>query len=200
MKVSTSQKLDWLDAVMADQGIDARAKVVAFCLMQHVNRNIGSAFVSDQTIVDKTGIPMTWVIRARKELRSAGWITWKRTRTASVYSTLTDPMASIAKRQLELKLARESRRRDMPRVAEQVMPQVTEHDVSQVAELETGVVSPVALLVVQPVAEQVLPPVADIPLSLNPVALTPSKKNLATNPEFEVWWSRFPKKLQSSRR
>jgi hypothetical protein len=194
-KIATSEKLDWLDAVIADHRLDARAKVIAYCIRQHVNRDTGIAFVSDATITDKTGVPNRWVRRARNDLRAANWIDWKRTRTANVYSTSTEPMAAIAEQQRTLKEARDTRRRERPRVAEHELgnsdrPQVAEHDGPQVAGL-------------------VRPRVADIPLSVNPLE-EPLSKNISANGSsdlkaasrnhsgsktaFEIFWQVFPRK------
>lgn len=189
-RIDTSAKLDWLDAVMADHRLDARAKVVAYCIMQHLNREAGTAFVSDLTISHKTRIPMRWMQRARNALRSASWIIWKRTRTANVYSTLTGPMASIAEDQRELKQAREERRmrkQELPQVAE---PNPNKSDLPQVAEL------------VRPrVADHVLPQVADIPLSVNPLD-NPLKESIHTGSPaievisaFESFWQQYPRRV-----
>jgi len=164
-KIATSEKLDWLDAVMADHSLDARAKVIAYCIMQHVNRETGTAFVSDATITDKTGMPNRWVRRARNDLRAASWITWKRTtNTANRYSILTEPMAAIAEQQQSLKQAREERRmqrhQDRQRTAEPAMDNLPSSN-------------PVRPRVATPerpqVAEPVRPRVADIPLSKYPL-------------------------------
>jgi hypothetical protein len=202
--ITTSEKFDWLDAVMADHRIDTRAKVVAFCLMQHLNRETGIAFVSDATITDKTGMPNRWVRRARNHLRAAGWITWKRTRTANVYSTMTGPMAATAEQQRTLKEARDARRKSQvrPQVAEPELLQATDGngDRPQVAEHDGPWV-----------AEQVRPQVADIPLSVNPV-VEPLSKNISaaidsdfknaasrnpsgSNSDFETFWQTYPKKV-----
>jgi hypothetical protein len=194
--ITTSEKFDWIDAVMADRHLDARAKVIAYCLMQHLNRETGFAFVSDPTITDKTGMPNRWVRRARNDLRTAGWIAWKRTRTANVYSTLTEPMAAIAEQQQAFKDAREQKRRrkDRPQVAEPERykndgrPQVAEQDGPRVAEQER-------------------PQVADIPLSGNPID-EPGSLNISAaidsvsvsaiatgiKPDFEIWWQQYPRK------
>jgi hypothetical protein len=189
--ISTSEKFDWLDAVMADHRIDARAKVVAYCIMQHLNRGTGFAFVSDPTITDKTGIPKRWVQRARNDLRAAGWIAWRRTGTANIYSPLTEPMPGIAEHQRILKKARRDRRRDTQRVAHQDKPQV--------AQLERDDPPPVAEHAPPQVAQQETPRVANIPLSDNPVVLTPEKKSLEMitvfRSDFDIFWDAYPKKV-----
>jgi GTP-sensing pleiotropic transcriptional regulator CodY len=95
-RISTSEKLNWIDAVMADHRLDARAKVVAHCIMQHLNRETGFALVSDAVIRDKTGIPWRGVVRARNRLRAAGWIRWRRTGRANVYAILAEEIAAGA--------------------------------------------------------------------------------------------------------
>jgi hypothetical protein len=147
----TGSKLDWMNAVSADPKLDARAFEVAFCIAQHVNQDTGQAFLSDHTICDKTGIPKRWVLRARKSLRDAGWINWKRTKTANVYWTLGERIDAISEHQLVLKAAREDRRiearstrvetppvaylvrRDMPSVAQPQTPSMANSDVPPTA-------------------------------------------------------------------
>jgi len=59
----TGDKLDWLTALSADPRIDARAFEVGFCIMQHVNKRTRTAFVSTETIGEKTNIPKRWIAR-----------------------------------------------------------------------------------------------------------------------------------------
>src|SRR6266581_1334310 len=118
-KTATSEKLDWIDAVIADHRLDDTAKVVAISIMQHVNHEAGTAYVSDQTVGHKTATRRQRVVEARNDLRAAGWITWKRLpNKPNLYSTLTGPMADIAVKQQELKQQREEMRmqrlRDVP--------------------------------------------------------------------------------------
>jgi hypothetical protein len=85
----TGRKLDWLKCVAFDPRLKSYPYdfKVAFQIAQHVNERTGNAFVSDETIADKTGggsVRNVW--NARHRLRDAGWLTWRRTRTASVYS------------------------------------------------------------------------------------------------------------------
>jgi hypothetical protein len=187
-RLSTSAKLDWIDAVMADHRLDARAKVIAFCIVQHVNRNTGVAFVSDTTISDKTAIPSRWVQRARNALRTAGWISWKRTGTANVYSTLAGPMTAVTDRQQTLKKAREDRRGDPPRVAHLDPPPV--------AVLADDDPPPLAHHDPPQMAEHDPPPVANIPLSLTPLVMTPKKSlSMTSDSAFEKFWRVFPRKV-----
>jgi hypothetical protein len=95
-RIATGEKFDWIDAVMADHRIDARAKVVAFCMVRHINRETGFALVSDAVIRDETGIPWRGVVRARNRLRAAGWIRWRRTGRANVYAILAEEIAADA--------------------------------------------------------------------------------------------------------
>jgi hypothetical protein len=120
----TSAKLDWCDLLMADHQLDARAKVVGFCIMQAINEESGHWKISDETIADKTGIPKRWVQRARSALLQRGWITWKRTRDANIYWLLNDRTGEVRDHQRELKAARDAKRsrtkatRESPQVAD----------------------------------------------------------------------------------
>ncbi|HWX89269.1 MAG TPA: hypothetical protein VNY75_03115, partial [Rhizomicrobium sp.] len=192
-KNSTSEKLDWLTAMVADRRLDARAKVVAFCIRQHHNQETGTAYVSDQTISDKTGIPKRWVQRARNALRGTGWIDWRRTRTANVYWTLIGPMAEITAQQWELKQQRQEKRmgkiKQLPPMDKaDACPKAAAHDQPQMAEPNPpsppsagiGALPRVSELELPGVAEHDLPRMADIPLSTNPFE-EPLSKNISAN-------------------
>jgi Tfp pilus assembly major pilin PilA len=163
---STSEKLDWLTAVMADHRINVQAKVAAFSIMQHVNRETGRAFVSDATIADKTGMSRKTVVRGRNDLRAAGWITWKRTSTANVYAMFDEPVNAVTERQQNLKDARDERRRDAS--GRPVVPQRVQPDVSA-RQPEEACCPKIGTTVVPQRVQPVVPPVGHIPLSLNPV-------------------------------
>ena len=87
-KTATSRKLDWLDALAVDSAVRPYAFKIGYCIMQHVNARTGKAMVSDETIADKTSLSRRHVRNARELLRSRGWITWTRTRTANIYRPL----------------------------------------------------------------------------------------------------------------
>ena len=106
-----SEKLDWIDTLIADPTLDARAKLVGICIMQHVNQNSREAFLSDETLSDKTSISIRSVHRARTALRNASWLAWRRTRTANVYVPLTTRMNAIIDRQILLRDERNERRK-----------------------------------------------------------------------------------------
>jgi hypothetical protein len=157
------EKFDWLTALNADPLMDARAFKVGFCIMQHVNQHSGKAFLSDETIADKTNVPIRSVQRARAALRDRGWLAWRRTRTANVYWSVADNMNAVTDHQTMLKDARDEkrkRRREAPRLVDQDPPPV--------ADLSDQVRPRVAELVRPRVANQVRPRVADIHLSGTP--------------------------------
>ena len=108
-RMFTGSKLDWMTALSADPFMDARAFEVGFCIAQHVNAQSGLAILSDNTIGDKTGIPKRWVLRARLTLREAGWINWRRTKTANVYWTLGDRINAVTDHQIILREKRTER-------------------------------------------------------------------------------------------
>jgi hypothetical protein len=90
----TSQKLEWLKCVMSDADVPPRTFEVAFCIVQHVNAGKGYAYVSDETIADETGSCIRDVQRARNTLRDTGWLKWKRTGEANVYTPLYHKMSA----------------------------------------------------------------------------------------------------------
>lgn len=162
----TGNKLDWMGAVMSDPRLDARAFEIAFCIAQHVNQQTGIAFLSDEVIADKTGIPGRWISRARRALRETGWIGWKRTGRANVYWTLGDNLNAIVDHQIMLKDQRDQRR-ERVKAVRHVSPPVAHlkcPDVPSVAELEPP-----------PMASREPPPVANIHLSSYTFDITPSK-------------------------
>ncbi|PYF03836.1 hypothetical protein BJ122_10593 [Rhodopseudomonas faecalis] len=170
LKAFTGQKLDWMSALCADPRIGPRAFQVGFCIAQHINRETGLAILCDDTIRDKTGIANRWIARARNELRDAGWIDWRRTRTANVYTTSDGPMNMVIDRQMLLKEERDERREKRKSLRQELPP---------VAYLKSEELPPVAEQDLPPVAEQDLPPVADKHLSNYTVDITPSKLGLS---------------------
>jgi len=106
----TSQKLDWITAMIADHRLDARAKIVGVCIAQHINQHTRTWILSDEVIADKTGIPKRGIQRARRSLRTIGWVGWKRTGDANLYWTLSEQMDSVLDRQRSLKAAGMDRR------------------------------------------------------------------------------------------
>lgn len=164
----TGDKLDWMTALSADPRLNARAFEIGFQIAQHVNKATGLAILSDDTLADKSSIPKRWVARARTDLREAGWIDWKRTKTANIYWTKGEHMDAITDHQIMLSDARKERRKKH-KTARQVLPPV--------AYLKIQDQPPVANADLPPVADRELPQVADIHLSGNTVVETPSKKD-----------------------
>ena len=153
-KTFTSRKLDWLDCLAHDPLISALAFEIGYCIMSHMNAKNGRAWVSDETLADKSGNSERTVRRARSQLRAAGWFTWKRTSTANVYTPLFQKMNSmldsiISKRD-ERKERRERRRQttnshrpkladhkpqDRTQMTEHDRPELTEHDRPELADI-----------------------------------------------------------------
>lgn len=103
----TSQKLDWLVCLSYDPHISPMMFEVGFAVMQHVNAKTLRAWVSDETIAEKTGVCIRDVQRARNRLRNVGWLSWKRTGKANVYEPLFDRIDSILD---ELTIMRDERK------------------------------------------------------------------------------------------
>jgi len=87
----TSIKLTWMTCVMST-GFTPFDKCVAFIIMNAINEKTRDWKLSDETIAALMGRPgaIRSVQRARRRLRAAGWITWKRTSDANVYSLRHD--------------------------------------------------------------------------------------------------------------
>jgi hypothetical protein len=110
VKSFTSWKLDLLQCLAADPRIRRMVFEFAFCILQHMNSKTLQAFVSDETVRDKTGICERDAYRARQVLKATGWLDWRRTRTANIY-TFSDKNVNTTFDLLELKKeARQDRR------------------------------------------------------------------------------------------
>jgi hypothetical protein len=125
----TAQKLDLLTCIAFDKRVEPYAFKVAFCIAQHANERTGKAFIADETIVEKIGGTRRRVVRARIQLRAAGWFIWKRTRTANVY----EPKYHQVERVLDMMTAtaddrkerQKRRRRDVSPASHLNRPDVT---------------------------------------------------------------------------
>lgn len=177
----TGEKLDWMSALSADPEIDARAFEVGFCIAQHVNKETGKALLADQTIANKTGIPRTWVWRARKRLLDRRWMKWTRTRTANIYELLGDNMNGI----LDLLSEKKDRRdeaRNKRRTIKRDTPQVDDlntSDTPRVENLERSDTPQVDDQDVPQVDDQDTPRVENIHLRDNTLGITPLRASLS---------------------
>jgi Helix-turn-helix domain len=157
LKTFTSHKMDLINALVADHTILPSDKLVAICIVQCIGDKTGHGYPSDETIADKTALSVETVKRARKNLRAAGWLTWKRRfRTSSLYWVLAEPMAAVAERQQVLALSRKDRREaehpaysEPPQAAHLGMSKVSPMTLLNVSELvpEAPKVSPMTLRV-----------------------------------------------------
>jgi hypothetical protein len=113
VKEFTSRKLDWLKCCSFDRLLEPLDFKVGFVIIQHVNAKKGTAILSDETIADKTGGgSVRNVSRARCRLRDAGWLTWKRTRTANVYTPVFDKVSGTLDAITKSSDARRERRQE----------------------------------------------------------------------------------------
>src|SRR6516165_11108797 len=82
----TSAKLNLLKASRFDRTITAFDKLVLAAIADHMNNHSGQTWpVADATIALEIGSGWRSVIRSRKKLREAGYLSWQRTRTSNVY-------------------------------------------------------------------------------------------------------------------
>jgi Helix-turn-helix domain len=114
-KAFTADKFNWLDCVQNDHSLKPAALNVAYAIMKHVNSETLTAWLSDETLVDITGISRAQVQRHRESLKEAGWLTWKRTPGENHYTPLFDRVKAglddiLAKREKRKEL-RKTRRR-----------------------------------------------------------------------------------------
>lgn len=110
IRTFTGRKLDWLKAVSYDKRVKPGVFEVAFCIVQHVNEKTLIAILSDETIIEKTGISRAEVGRHRKSLKDTGWLSWRRTRTANLYTPIFDETAAWLDELAAKGVARRARR------------------------------------------------------------------------------------------
>jgi hypothetical protein len=214
-QISPSEKLNWVDAMMADHRLDPMDRLVGYWIAQCLNRERGTAYVSDKTLADKAGVSIRSVSDARKALRAAGWIKWRRTSKANIYTLLNEPMAAVVERQKELKAARDHDRslRDSSPLSDLDSPTVTDLDRQTSADLK-AVEQLADDLDRQTLADLDMQTLADLDRQTSaespgrdiPVESPGRKKerdSLASNAEsdraiqngFEQWWANYPKQV-----
>jgi hypothetical protein len=84
-KTFTSWKLDLQRCLLADPRLKPADKVIAVCILQHVNAKTRQAFVSAETISDETCIGVRHIVRAIRHLKETGWLKTRKTTTANLY-------------------------------------------------------------------------------------------------------------------
>jgi predicted transcriptional regulator len=106
----TSQKLDLQKYLMADSRLKPADKLVAICILHHLNAQYGKAFVSEETIGDEVCISRSSVQRAIRRLKKTGWLASRKTITANIYGFSDRNINSMIDRQLVLREARQQKR------------------------------------------------------------------------------------------
>lgn len=103
---------------MADPKMDAKAFEVGFCIAQCINQFSNVAFLSDETIADKTQLSRPSIIRARHKLKGRNWITWERTGGANHYRLSNTNVEAVGDFQRVLKGERDAQRAMRKRLKE----------------------------------------------------------------------------------
>jgi hypothetical protein len=118
----TTKKLDWLACVNFDRRLKQFPTVfkVAYVIANQVDGSGNTALISDAAIADKAGgISERQVGRSRKLVRDTGWLDWRRTYSANVYSLLSEHISgaldAITASNEERKERRRKRRSDWKR-------------------------------------------------------------------------------------
>jgi hypothetical protein len=102
-----------MDCMMYYPKLKPIDKLIAFVIAQHVNEKTGLAFVSDEVIAERIGgASRRSVYRARGRLRDAGWLTWRCTRTANVYTLKFDSVNAVLDMITTSRDARSERRKN----------------------------------------------------------------------------------------
>jgi hypothetical protein len=108
----TSNKLTWMSCVMSTTTLTPFEKCVAYVIENAINEHTRDWKLSDETIAALAGRPgaIRAVQRARRRLRDAGWIGWKRTRDANVYFLCHENVPAAMDEITKGRLARKERR------------------------------------------------------------------------------------------
>jgi helix-turn-helix protein len=125
---------------MADPRVYSEAKLVGICIMNHVNARNGQAWVSDETVADKICMSIRAVVRARKLLRQTGWLSWKRTKNANVYTPQFDKIEIVLDALTDKRDQRQERREKRRAKTAAHIPRVSHHrpsDTPQVSHQDT---------------------------------------------------------------
>jgi hypothetical protein len=94
---ATSRKLDYLDALAADPTVPPRAFEIGFAIVQRCRWEMEppQAQISDLALLDRTGSCLRDLTRHRATLRKQGWIVWRRTASANIYTPLFEKVATM---------------------------------------------------------------------------------------------------------
>ena len=122
LKDWTGRKLDWCNGVSIDPNIQPYQFEVAFAIIQHANFKTKVAILSDEAIEDATNISRSQIWRARRDLRKAGWLQWRRTRTANIYEPLFGNVDRCVVLRVFRSECRAERRRRRPPAARDLSP------------------------------------------------------------------------------
>jgi hypothetical protein len=118
----TSIRLEWMKAIMFS-GLSPLDKCVAVIIMNCINDKTHCWKISDETIAALLGGKHSEraIRRSRMRLKAGGWLTWKRTRDANVYTlchgNTMDALDEIMRQRMERKQRRDKRRSDRTPVA-----------------------------------------------------------------------------------
>jgi len=110
-KKFTSWKLDFQKYVVADPRLKPADKLVAICILHHINCRTGITFPSAETISDEVCIGHRHVTRALRRLKETGWlIAQRRFNNSNLYRVSDKNMNAMLDRLLLLKEARQEAR------------------------------------------------------------------------------------------
>lgn len=170
-----SEKFNWMDCLIRDHSLHPSAFKTAYVILQHTNAESGKAWVSDETIAEITGQTRATVQRHREALKIAGWLTWQRTSTASLYEPRFDKVnAGLDAIAIEREQRKE--RRIFRRKMTSVRPIISSSDASPVMQHETTDASPTLQHDASPVMQHDASPMRHIHLRDNTYGGTPSKR------------------------
>jgi hypothetical protein len=144
VKTFTSQKLDWMFGIAIDPDLKSHDFEVGSVIAMHLSMTKRTAVIADETIGRYTRTTRWHVMRSRKRLKDAGWLSWQSTRTANVYillyervDAMLDLRAQYRDDRHEARSARLQSRRDVVPVSQQDIGAVTlesQHEVIPVAQ------------------------------------------------------------------
>jgi hypothetical protein len=168
-------KFNWMDCLVRDHSLHPSAFKTAYAILQHVNSKTLEAWVSDETLSEITGQSRVTIQRHRQALKKARWLSWRRTKTASLYEPLFDKVdAGLYAIEIERKHRKE--RRNTRRERQPLKPEMTTYDASPVVQQDKHDASPVMQQDASPKVQRDASPMRHIHLRDNTYGGTPSKR------------------------
>jgi len=110
VKSFTSWKLNLQKYLLADPRLKPTYKLIAICILHHLNIKTLRAFVSAEAISDETHVGVRTVGRGIRRLKDIGWLKSQKTSTANKYEFSDKNVNQMMDRLVILRDARAAKR------------------------------------------------------------------------------------------